>query len=94
MGNAWSTAISSNIQILTASSSNIGDRRVSDTRANRLATILSSVIGRVTVDVGIIQDMEGREVLPCPINDSSQRVLKLEVLEVGVTYNLVWFSGQ
>ena len=67
VGNARSTTMSSNIQVLTASR-DIGDRRVSDPRANILAAILSSVIGRVAVDVGIIQDVEGREVLPCSIN--------------------------
>ncbi len=92
MGNAWSTAISSDIQVLTACG-NIGDRRVSNTRANLLAAVLSSVIRRVAVYVGIIQNMQGREVLPCPSNDRvSARLHK--VLRVVVTYNLVWFSGQ
>ena len=68
MGNAWSTTISSDVQVLTAIG-DIGDRRVSDARANLLAAVLGSVIGRVAVDVGIIQDMKGREVLPCSIND-------------------------
>ena len=68
VGNAWSTAISSNVQVLAAFG-DIGDRRISDTRASLLATVLSSIIGRVAVDVGIVQDMEGREVLPCSTND-------------------------
>ena len=68
VGNAWSTAISSHVQVLTASG-DIGDRRVSDTWADLLAAILSSVIGRVAIDVAIVQNMEGREVLPCSINN-------------------------
>ena len=68
VGDAWSAAVASNVQILTASG-DIGDRWVGDTRANLLAAVLSSVIGRVAVDVAIVQDVEGREVLPRPIND-------------------------
>ena len=68
VGNAWSAAIASNVQILTASG-DVGDRWVGDTRANLLAAVLSSVIGRVAVDVAVVQDVEVREVLPRSIND-------------------------
>ena len=67
VGNAWSAAISSDVQVLTASG-DVGDGRVSDTRANLLAAILSSVIGRVAIDVAIVQDVKGGEVLPRSID--------------------------
>lgn len=85
--NTWSTAISSNVQVLTTLG-NIGDRRIGDPRANLLTAILSSVIGRIAVDVAIVQDVEGREVLPCPITIESVCV-RIGVLEAGVTYNRV-----
>ena len=64
VGNAWSAAISSHVQVFAASG-DVGNGRVGNTRADLLAAILSSVVGRVAIDVAIIQDMESREVLPC-----------------------------
>ena len=82
VGNAWSTAISSNVEVLTASAGDIGDRWVSNARANR----------RVAVDVGVVQDVEGREVLPRSNNDrvsmrSPERCWKWKSLTT-------WFGSQ
>ena len=70
VGDAWSTTVSSDVQVLTASG-DVGDGRIGDACASLLAAVLSSVIGRVAVDVAIVQDVEGREVLPCPITIES-----------------------
>lgn len=45
--------------------SDIRNRGIGDTSTDLFTTILSSVVGGVAIDVGIVQDLEDREVLPC-----------------------------
>ena len=61
--NGRSAAKAGDVQVYTASS-NIGDGWIRNTGANSLTTILSGVIGRIAVDVGVVQNAQSGEILP------------------------------
>ena len=57
--------IATGIESLAAPSGEVRDRRVSDAFADVLGAVLGGVVGRVAVDVGVVKDVQGGEVLPC-----------------------------
>lgn len=65
VGDCWSATVAGDVEVLTTATGKVGARWVGNAGANSLTTVLCGVVGRVAVDVGVVQDAEGWEVLPC-----------------------------
>ena len=65
MCDGWTTAVIRHVEVLAASGCDVGDGGVGDAGTDLLAAVLGGVVGGVAVDVGVVEDVEDGEVLPC-----------------------------
>lgn len=66
MCDGGATAVTSNVKVdARLVGRDGGERGVGSTLADGLAAVKGGVVGRETVDVGVVQDVKRREVLPC-----------------------------
>ena len=60
----WAAAVARDVQVLAAGC-DVGDARVRDALADGFGAVGCGVIGRIAVDICVVEDVQGWEVLPC-----------------------------